>query len=387
MDLEKIKNEVQINNKLLIEYDGYQDVTKDLVEIFVFVKENQIQLEQIQLVGLIFDDIEIINQILEIAQNLKYLGLEQCLCIKQTQFEKLFQGNFMNLKTLNLSQCRISDKNLEALSKNEQMTQNLEKIQVSFCKNITDLGLKFIIDNFKNLTDWDLKGANITDEIFEYFLNSPNANLQIKYLNLCKCTLITGNGLENLLVNGCEKQLLQNLWFLDIACTNINDQGAVAITHVNKSLRKLKIYECDYVSKRAFIQLFQKQENCQNENQENFFQNLQEIDFSWSNFSGEALNLLIEHNIIKQLTQFIIPRCKYMDYEDFDMLAELPFENLQVLNIGFNQNKIENLVRKIQERKNVPKLTLFEAFNLDINQQQKNQLIQNYQNKNILFLI
>lgn len=176
------------------------------------------------------------------------LDLSDC----KIQVEDIVSFKFpINLQKLFLKHWDFSGKSLDLTN-----CINLQDLNLSNCKNITGFGSFKFLDNLKTL---DLSYCEITDKDLEDLKSFSN----LQELNLSCCEKITDKGFENLKFFLSLKKLnlwgtqikelgplklLSNLEELDLSdCNNITDDGIENIQSVS-TLRKLNLKDCDNIT-------------------------------------------------------------------------------------------------------------------------------------------
>lgn len=170
---------------------------------------------------------------------LEHLGLQDCQKVTDKALKHVSSG-LLQLKSVNLSFCgNITDSGIKFLSKmpclkdlNLRSCDNvtntglgylsdggsrLEALDVSFCENIGDQGLQFLSHGMYSLRNLSLSACNITDD---GLIQVVSALLDITRLNIGQCSKITDKSIIEIGRN------LKNLKCIDLyGCTLITPVG------------------------------------------------------------------------------------------------------------------------------------------------------------------
>ncbi|RHN45506.1 putative leucine-rich repeat domain, L domain-containing protein [Medicago truncatula] len=103
-----------------------------------------------------------ISQVLRKCYKLKHLNLTGCLSVK------LHGMNFAvpELEVLNLSETKVNDKTLYAISKN---CCGLLQLLLEFCYNVTEVGVKHVLENCTQLREINLRYIHVSDKTRKLF--------------------------------------------------------------------------------------------------------------------------------------------------------------------------------------------------------------------------
>lgn len=126
---------------------------------------------------------------------------------------------------------------------------SLQSLDVSYCRKLSDRGLKTVAEGCQDLRGLQLAGCRL---ITDTALQSLSQNCHsLKELGLQGCTSITDFGISEL-VKGCKKIKL-----LDISkCSNVGDEGVSKVAKAcSSNLRTLKLLDCYKVKDESMIAL------------------------------------------------------------------------------------------------------------------------------------
>lgn len=185
-------------------------------------------------------------------KNLKFLSLRQCKIIRGFKFEFLFNTIPMeNLQVLNLSQCNVFDKAVEALSKNAKIKyQNLTEIMLSAIKSGPE-GIQFLRKlPAAKIVSIDLRSTNFDDET-SLMLFSAEKNELLKTLQTLMvkdCLQLTTVGLEAMIdgLSGMNKVEIFKLRFnvtveeAETLKKNEEDKKKKKLEDIEKEIQEIK---------------------------------------------------------------------------------------------------------------------------------------------------
>jgi hypothetical protein len=208
---------------------------------------------------------------------LHWLSIQSSM-IEDSIFSKMIQ-NCNNLKSLNLSFCgNISDVGISTVL---EACPNLLELNLSVCYKITDIsilkiGEKYLtlhslnISGNRNITDIGLMGiANGCPHLHSLYLcdvKVSNLGLvriaekcpNLHTLDLSDCRRITDMGVVSI-VEKC-----RNITDLDLSyCWNITDRSISTIAHCCQYLKTLDICNCPNITRESISELQKMRHNCE----------------------------------------------------------------------------------------------------------------------------
>lgn len=149
---------------------------------------------------------------------------------------RIISKKLINLKYLTINNSKVYDSALHIISNN---CKNLEFISLNNCKHITDNGIKILARDCKKIYTISLDCCNITNNSLRYISRYlPN----ISNISFCCCYSITDIGLIYL-ANKCK--LLTNIYLID---TYITDFGLYNILLNCKFIQYLDLLYCSMVT-------------------------------------------------------------------------------------------------------------------------------------------
>jgi len=163
---------------------------------------------------------------------LRVVNLTDCVRLSDSGIRSIVEGPSAHcLREITLSNCiRIGD---QAISKIIANCPSLTDISVSYCENVTDVGVS-VLAKHPSLYSIDLSGCNVTDHGAGILKMAE----KLTYLSLSECNLLTDLGVERL-------SKIENLKYLDISyCSNITDYGMKMFIYERKSLVSLNVAGC-----------------------------------------------------------------------------------------------------------------------------------------------
>ena len=175
---------------------------------------------------------ESLNHLSQGLKSLKSLNLSFCVSITDTGLKSL--SRLDSLRSVNLRSCdNVSDIGIAFLSEKENGS-GLENLDVSFCANVTNMGLKHISTGFAKLKCLSMTTCSINDE----GLKKMSKNLaNLEELNIGQCVSITDDGLKSV----CEN--MKGLKAIDLyGCTKVSSK---TLEKIKKSIPSLKHLNLD----------------------------------------------------------------------------------------------------------------------------------------------
>lgn len=217
------------------------------------------------------DSIKILFQT---CKNIEILNLKQCIKLTDNSFIELECSFLANLANINLESCFISDRSILSISR---CCQNLESIDLSWCKNITSDALIKLVESCPKLKYFSSRGiANMNDEVLIKI--SVNCSKLI-HLNINNCDNVSDNGLiaianqcsliKFLGVSNCSQNrnltdgFLQSLGkncndltILEVSCcSNLSDNGFMAISKGCHKIERIDMEECTRITDQTIVNL------------------------------------------------------------------------------------------------------------------------------------
>ena len=173
---------------------------------------------------------ESLNHLSQGLKSLKSLNLSFCVSITDTGLKSL--SRLDSLRSVNLRSCdNVSDIGISFLAEENSGIENLD---VSFCANVTNMGLKHISTGFVKLKCLSMTTCSINDE----GLKKMSKNLvNLEELNIGQCVSITDEGLKSIYEN------MKGLKILDLyGCTKVSSK---AVTQTKKNIPSLRQLNLD----------------------------------------------------------------------------------------------------------------------------------------------
>ncbi|KAF7848647.1 hypothetical protein BT93_L1772 [Corymbia citriodora subsp. variegata] len=139
----------------------------------------------------------------------------QALGVPQERGNHRYSESLKSLETLNLNGCqKISYKGIAAVT---SCCPNLKVFSIYWNVQVTDIGIKHLVENCRHLVDLNLSGCkNITDKSLELVADSYN---ELESLNLTRRVKLTDIGLRHILFKCSALQSL-NLYALSSLTDN-----------------------------------------------------------------------------------------------------------------------------------------------------------------------
>jgi hypothetical protein len=301
-------------------------IEKDNLELYKDLQKYSSKITELQFPEHADLNEEKLRGILKVFTNLKGLSFEEEKDINRIPI-KAFPNN---LQYLSMKNWNLHDEHLEQIA---QQCPHLQRLDLSWCINITDEGIKAVAQQCPHLHSLDLESCdNITDKGFEelaqrcphlqslnlFSCNITNKGLKalaqwcpnLESLNLGCCKEITNEGLKELVVkcphlkslnlNNCDnitdeclKDLVPHfthLKSLNLAkCANISDEGLEALAMKCTQLHRLTLHDCTKITNKGLIELA------------TYCTQLNHLSLSNCNITGIGLKVLAE-------------KCRYLTY-------------------------------------------------------------------------
>jgi len=163
---------------------------------------------------------------------LEYLGLQDCQRLSDEALKHISIG-LTRLQAINLSFCiNVTDSGLKYLAK----MPNLKHVNLRACDNITDVGMAYLADGGSHISHLDV---SFCDKIGDQALAHISQGLfHLKYLSLSACN-ISDEGVSKI------AKTLQELETLNVGqCTKITDNSMHIIADSFGNLRCIDLYGC-----------------------------------------------------------------------------------------------------------------------------------------------
>ena len=167
---------------------------------------------------------------------LEHLGLQDCQKLTDQSLKHISSG-LVNLKSMNLSFCgNVTDSGIKFLSK----MQSLRDLNLRSCDNVTDTGLGFLAEGGSRLEVLDVSFCDNVEDRGLQLLSQGLYSLRSLSLSACN---VSDDGIEKL-VNA-----LQEITMLNIGqCDRITDKGLSAIGMKLKNLKSIDLYGCTRIT-------------------------------------------------------------------------------------------------------------------------------------------
>ena len=173
---------------------------------------------------------------------LEELHLQDCQRVSDNSLRHISQG-LGSLTSLNLSFCaNISDSGMKSLSK----ISSLRTLNLRSCDNISDIGVGYLAEGCVSLQSLDLSFCRVTDAAMNHIASGL---FNLRSLSLVQCR-ITDEGVAKI----CKT--LADLHFLNIGqCSLVSDLGLSHIGARLGQLRGIDLYGCVEVTQTGLASL------------------------------------------------------------------------------------------------------------------------------------
>ena len=141
------------------------------------------------------------------------------------------------------SNCGVNNRSIKSLT----LYNTLKTINLAYCINVGDIGVKYLATNFLHLRSVNLLGSiNLTDSSIKMLSISCT---KLTYINLSYCPMITDDGVKSL--TGCTKLTYINL----SDCPMITDEGVKSLIGCTELITVI-LDECVNVTETCKLELF-----------------------------------------------------------------------------------------------------------------------------------
>lgn len=167
---------------------------------------------------------------------LEYLGLQDCQRLSDDALKHISAG-LTELQSINLSFCiNISDSGLKYLSK----MSNLRELNLRACDNISDMGLAYLAEGGSRVSSLDVSFCDKVGDQALVHLSQGLFNLRSLSMSACQ---ISDEGVCRL------AKTLHELEILNIGqCHRVTDKGLMTIAESLKHLRCIDLYGCTRIT-------------------------------------------------------------------------------------------------------------------------------------------
>lgn len=212
---------------------------------------------------------------LRLSQSPSYLfSIKEC-----TISNNSFWTSYLD-PTLLLSQCKVGESQLRALTLNQvacfddgsafvlaQFCKNLEILKINRCDALTESGIIYLSEACKNLVEFSVRGNSITDAGVLSVLSSSNSSLESLSIHFCKnvsdklLSKISANSpfLTNLSLHCCPSMTSEGfislfsrsdmkLRHLDLFDMQLTDNVLQALSINSDQLQTLRLLDCTNIS-------------------------------------------------------------------------------------------------------------------------------------------
>jgi len=185
----------------------------------------------------------VIENILKDCKSIHTLAIGSMTTLEDKSLVSILRAG-SQIKQLYLNNdSKLTNLAVEAAAK--LLNTKLEELEIAYCANIDDDAIIHLAKNAPNLTSLNLYGCyKITDKALQALSTLPGEKSLLKKLNLSMCRNITDAGLKFLLEGdkNCA-QTLESLHLYD--CTRISNRGIVLIGEKCPRLRVLEVFGLD----------------------------------------------------------------------------------------------------------------------------------------------
>ncbi|KAI1377101.1 RNI-like protein [Hypoxylon crocopeplum] len=256
------------------------------------------------------------------------------------------------VKRLNLAALadRVSNGSVTPLA----VCTRVERLTLTNCQNLTDLGLVPLIRSNKHLLALDISGdVNITEESIIAIAETCH---RLQGLNVSNCKQISSESLvqlaenckfvKRLKFNDCEQlndsavlafaNNCPNILEIDLhQCVNIGNDPVTALLSNGHSLRELRLANCELIDDGAFLSLPPKQT----------YEHLRILDLtSCTRLTDRAIERVIEAT--PRLRNLVLAKCSNLTDAAVYAIARLG-KNLHYLHLGHCRHLTDEAVKRL----------------------------------------
>lgn len=149
------------------------------------------------------------------------------------------------LEAVDFGDTEIGDETLKAMS--ECLARTLQTANLNFCKNITDTGVRTLVERCERLERLGLNGCQLTDEILSTV--GEVVGDRLRSISIARCGTMTSNGFATLF------RKCTNLELVDAELSNVGPPALEELgTHI-RAIRYLGLLECHQINDSAILQL------------------------------------------------------------------------------------------------------------------------------------
>ncbi|KAI2777957.1 RNI-like protein [Daldinia loculata] len=255
------------------------------------------------------------------------------------------------VKRLNLAALadKVSDGSVMPLA----VCTRVERLTLTNCKDLTDLGLMPLVRSNKNLLALDISGDN---NITERSIVAIAENCRrLQGLNVSNCKQISNESMvqlaencryiKRLKLNDCEQlndsaiiafaNNCPNILEIDLhQCVNIGNEPVTALLAKGRSLRELRLANCDIIDDGAFLSLPSK-----------IYEHLRILDLtSCTRLTDRAVEKIIE--VAPRLRNLVLAKCSNITDSAVYAISRLG-KNLHYVHLGHCRHITDDAVKRL----------------------------------------
>lgn len=184
-------------------------------------------------------------------RKLKRLNLRSCRLVSdkgvaylagKREYNHGLPYGLKELRYLGLQDCqKITDEGLDLLSEG---MQHLEEVNLSFCVNVTDTGIKSL-GQIPSLQVIHLRSCDNVSDLGIGFLAQGSRSSGLRSLDISFCTNITDSSARLISVS------FPNLACLSMINCSLGDEGLIYLAHGLKKLESLNIGQCKAITDKS----------------------------------------------------------------------------------------------------------------------------------------
>ncbi|KAI8959262.1 RNI-like protein [Daldinia sp. FL1419] len=255
------------------------------------------------------------------------------------------------VKRLNLAALadKVSDGSVMPLA----VCTRVERLTLTNCKELTDSGLMPLVRSNKSLLALDISGdVNITEQ--SIFAIAENCK-RLQGLNVSNCKMISNESMvklaekcryiKRLKLNDCEQlqdnaivafaNNCPNILEIDLhQCINIGNEPVTALLAKGRSLRELRLANCDLIDDGAFLSLPPK-----------MYEHLRILDLSsCTRLTDRAVEKIIE--VAPRIRNLVLAKCSNITDAAVYAISRLG-KNLHYVHLGHCRHITDDAVKRL----------------------------------------
>ncbi|RUP45796.1 hypothetical protein BC936DRAFT_147725 [Jimgerdemannia flammicorona] len=176
--------------------------------------------------------------------NLRRLGIAEMSDLEDDAVMQVLERCPL-LEAVNFSETDITDEILRVMS--ERLSSTLQTAALNRCKNITDVGVRLLVERCRNLQRLGLNWCQLTDKTLQVL--GQVAGPKLLSISVARCAMMTPTGFSALF-HGCT-----DLELVDAKSSNVDPQALTMLAAYVKNIKHLALSECHLLTDSTLFQL------------------------------------------------------------------------------------------------------------------------------------